>query len=178
MKSEEKPEKARISQENYKNIKKLILQEQNKENRNEPTSKSYYHIMKEIEKEQKGNENGKKNSKAEYSNLTEKIYSNNSTKLGNYYNKNHNDLLLYGSKKYDLFTVRTLVKEMAKYKKKVLNKIKENKKNTNGCKNYAFESCDEKVILTPLAEREKEKNEMGDLEKKNFDEIERCGVVN
>ena len=178
MKSEENEEKSILAKENYKNIKKLILQEQKNGNGNNGPSKNYMRLMKEIEKEQKGNENAKKNSKAEYTNLTEKIYSNNSTKLGNYYNKNHNDLQLYGSKKYDLYTVRTLVKEMAKYKKKVLNKIKENKKNTNICKNYAFESCDEKVILTPLAEIEKEKNEMEEFEKKKFDEIERCGVVN
>ena len=66
---------------------------------------------------------------------------------------------------------------MGRYKNKVIEKIKKNKKNTNVLKNYTFESFDEKVILTPLAENDKEKNEMEKLEKKKFDEAERCGVV-
>jgi len=142
----------------------------------ETTSMNYFRIMKEIEREQKSQERTKKDSKPTYKNLTEKIYSNNSTKLGNYYNKNQKDLLLYGSKKYDLYNIQRLVKEMGRYKSKVIKKIQENKKN-NVCKNYALESCDEKVILTPLAENEKEKNEMENLEKKKFDEAQRCGVV-
>ena len=40
-----------------------------------------------------------------------------------------------------------------------------------------LENCDEKMILTPLAETEIEKHEMEKLEKKKFDEAERCGVV-
>ena len=156
--------------------KKKITKNPKKEDEYETTSMSYFRIMKEIEREQKSQERTKKDSKPTYKNLTEKIYSNNSTKLGNYYNKNQKDLLLYGSKKYDLYNIQRLVKEMGRYKNKVIKKIQENKKN-NVCKNYALESCDEKVILTPLAENEKEKNEMENLEKKKFDEAQRCGVV-
>ena len=177
MKSEEKEENKIAIPQNYRNIKRVILQEQCKDNDIDKNQMNYFHIMKEIEKEQQEKENSKKNPKIEYNNLTEKIYSNNSAKLGNYYNENQKELLLYGSKKYDLYSVRSLVKEMDKYKNKVIKKIKQNKKSPNSCKNYAFESCDEKVILTPLAETEKEKNEMEKLEKKKFDEAERLGVV-
>jgi len=156
--------------------KKKLPKNQKIEDEWETTSMNYFRIMKEIEREQKSQERTKKDSKPTYKNLTEKIYSNNSTKLGNYYNKNQKDLLLYGSKKYDLYNIQRLVKEMGRYKSKVIKKIQENKKN-NVCKNYALESCDEKVILTPLAENEKEKNEMENLEKKKFDEAQRCGVV-
>ena len=156
--------------------KKKIKKNPKREDESETTSMSYFRIMKEIEKEQKSQERIKKDSKPTYKNLTEKIYNNNSIKLGNYYNKNQKDLLLYGSKKYDLYNIQRLVKEMGRYKNKVIKKIQENKKN-NVCKNYALESCDEKVILTPLAENEKEKNEMENLEKKKFDEAQRCGVV-
>ena len=177
MKTEIKEEKIKSSPQNYRNIKRVLLQEQNKESEIDKNQMNYFHIMKEIEKEQQANGHSKKDSKIEYNSLTEKIYSNNSAKLGNYYNQNQNDLLLYGSKKYDLYTIRTLVKEMDKYKNKVIKKIKQNKKSPNSCKNYEFESHDEKVILTPLAESEKEKNEMEKLEKKKFDEAERLGVV-
>ena len=178
MNSEEKTEKEQLSQDNYRNIKKILLQEQNKDNSDLEKSKmNYFRMMKEIEKEEKSKNHSKQNSKMGYKSLTEKIYSNNSAKLGDYYNKNQNDLLLYGSKKYDLFSIQRVVKEMDKYKKKVLTKIKENKKSPNPCKNYDFENCDEKFILTPLAEPEKEKNEMEKLEKKKFDEAERLGVV-
>ena len=156
--------------------KKKITKKPKIEDECETTSMSYFRIMKEIEKEQKSQERIQKDSKPTYKNLTEKIYSNNSIKLGNYYNKNQKDLLLYGSKKYDLYNIQRLVKEMGRYKSKVIKRIQENKKK-NVCKNYALESCDEKVILTPLAENEKEKNEMENLEKKKFDEAQRCGVV-
>jgi hypothetical protein len=38
-------------------------------------------------------------------------------------------------------------------------------------------NCRDKVDLTPMAENEKERNEMKNLEKKNFDEAERTAVV-
>ena len=139
---------------------------------------NYFRIMKEIEKEEEGSkQNIKRPSKLAYDNLTEKIYLNNSSQLGNYYDENKSELFLYGSKRYEFLTIKRLVKEMGKYKNKVIAKIKENKKNTNVLRNYTFESCDEKVILTPLAENDKEKNEMEKLEKKKFDEAERCAVV-
>ena len=139
---------------------------------------NYFRIMKEIEKEEEASKQKiKRTSKPAYDNLTEKIYLNNSSQLGNYYDENKSELFLYGSKRYEFLTIKNLVKEMGKYKNKVIAKIKENKKNTNVLKNYNFESCDEKVILTPLAENDKEKNEMIKLEKKKFDEAERCAVV-
>ena len=177
MESEESTSKPILTSEKIKNINKNNLDNRKKEIGSEISSINYFKIMKEVEKEQKYRERNKKNAKIEFNNLTEKIYSNNSVKLGNYYNNNQEDLLLYGSKKYDYLKIQRLVKEMGKYKKKVLKKIKENKKNTNVGKNYAFESCDEKVILTPLAEKEKDKNEMEKFEKKKFDEAERIGVV-
>ena len=70
-------------------------------------------------------------------------------------------LKLYGSKKFDDLTIQKLVKEMRKYKSKVVKKINENKNEKAG-KNYGFESCDEKVILTPLASREKENTNFTD----------------
>ena len=167
-----------LTPDGKKFTKKKVSHKAKKENEYETTCMNYFRIMKEVEKEQKGQER-KRNPKILFKelNLTEKIYSNNSTLLGNYYDQNQKELLLYGSKKYEFLTIKRLVKEMGKYKSKIIKKIKENKKNTNVCKNYALESCDEKVILTPLAENEKEKNEMEKLEKKRFDEAERCGVV-
>ena len=158
--------------------KKRPLRRLDKESDYQTTpSINYFRIMKEIEKEESSKEKIKKTSRPTYDNLTEKIYLNNSSQLGNYYDENKKELFLYGSKRYEFLTIKRLVTEMGKYKKKVIEKIKENKKNTNVCKNYTFESCDEKVILTPLAENDKEKNEMEKLEKKKFDEAERCGVV-
>ena len=134
--------------------------------------------MKEIEKEQKIRESPKKYNKINTYNLTEKIYIKNSKKVENYYDKNKDDLLLYGSKRYDLLTVQKLVKEMDKYRPKVLSKIKEDKNKINKAKNYNFESCDEKVILTPLAQTEKKnKNISESLEKKKFEDAQRSGVV-
>ena len=157
-------------------IKNYSFDKEKKENLDEISSLNYFKI-KGMEKEKNYHENNRKENNPEYRNLTEKIYSSNLAKLGNYYNNNQKDLLLYGSKKYDYLEIQRLVKEMSKYKNKVITKIKENKKNKNVCKNYAFESCDEKVILTPLAERDSNKNNMEKLEKKKFDEAERCGVV-
>ena len=159
--------------------KKRSLKRLDKENDYQTTPYiNYFRIMKEIEKEEEGSkQNIKRPSKLTYNNLTEKIYLNNSSQLGNYYDENKSELFLYGSKRYEFLTIKRLVNEMGKYKNKVIAKIKENKKNTNVLRNYTFESCDEKVILTPLAENDKEKNEMEKLEKKKFDEAERCAVV-
>jgi len=108
-------------------------------------------------------------------NITELIYSKNSKKLGNFYDKNKNDLLLYGSSKYDVLTMDKLVNEMGNNKSKVINKIKEN---THNNKNDKFSNlADNKVILTPLCENEKERTDMETLEKKKFDEANRIGVV-
>ena len=155
--------------------------EEKKQEEEEKNSINYFKIMKEIEKEQKGKdrESQTKNSnKLEVFNLTEKIYAKNSEKLGNYYKNNKNNLLLYGSKKYDLLTIQKLVKEMSKYKSKILKKINENKKIVNKAKDYNFESSDEKVILTPLALSDKKNKNISDsLEKKKFEEAQRSGVI-
>ena len=58
--------------------------------------------------------------------LNEKIYSNNSKKLGEYYTKNKEDISLYGSKKYDLLTVDNLVQEMKQYRNSIIEKMKQN----------------------------------------------------
>ena len=141
-------------------------------------STNYFRIMKEVEKEQKSGESPIKYNKIVPYNLTEKIYAKNSEKVGKYYDKNKDDLILYGSKRYDLLTIQKVVKEMSKYRSKVLKKIKNDKKSVNKAKNYNFESCDEKVILTPLAQTEKKnKNISESLEKKNFEDAQRSGVV-
>ena len=130
---------------------------------------NYFKILKEIEKEEKNKESDIKNNKLNLHNLTEKIYLRNIDKIGKYYKKNENDIKLYGSKKYDDLTIQKLINEMGEYKSKVIKKITENKKNEKAGKNFGFESCDERVILTPLAEREKEdKNFSESLEKKKF----------
>jgi len=102
-----------------------------KEKEFETTSMSYFRIIKELEKqnsEQKlSQELKKKEQKPKKSNLTELIYEKNSKKLGNYYNENQNNLLLYGSSKYDVLTMDKLVKEMGNYKSRIISKINENK---------------------------------------------------
>ena len=137
---------------------------------------NYFRIKKEIEKEQNSEEKPRKSNKE---NLTEKIYLLNSEKLGKYYYDNKNNLLLYGSKKYDLLTIKRLVKEMSKYKSKVLKKISEDKKHPNKVKDFGIDSCDDKAILTPLADSDKKKNKnmSESLEKKNFEEAQRSAVV-
>jgi len=109
---------------------------------------------------------------------------NNSIKLGNYYNKNKNDLLLYGSSNYDVLEMDKLVEEMGNYKSKIINKINENHNKNKKIKNSQiddiiddYDSANNKVILTPLAENEKERREMETLEKKKYDEAKRIGVV-
>ena len=140
---------------------------------------NYFRIKKEIEKEQNSEEKPRKSNKENPLNLTEKIYLLNSEKLGKYYYDNKNNLLLYGSKKYDLLTIKRLVKEMSKYKSKVLKKISEDKKRPNKLKDFGIDSCDDKAILTPLADSDKKKNKnmSESLEKKNFEEAQRSAVV-
>ena len=151
----------------------------------EKTSMSYFRIIKELEKqnnEQKLNkELTKKEPKPKQKNLTETIYINNSKKLGNYYNKNKNDLVLYGSSKYDGLTMDKLVDEMGNYKSKVINKINEKNKKIKNSEIVDiiddYDNSHNKIILTPLAENEKERREMETLEQKKFDEAKRIGVV-
>ena len=149
-------------------------------------SNSYFRIIKELEKQNSiqkfSEEMKKKEAKPKQRNINELIYINNSKKLGNYYNKNQNDLLLYGSSKYDVLPMDNLLKEMGQYQSKVINKINENKvaKKKNSEINEIIEDYDtikNKTILTPLAENEKDRSEMETLEKKNFDEAKRLGVV-
>ena len=148
-------------------------------------SNSYFRIIKELEKQnssQKFAEEAKKKEKPKQKNINELIYAKNSKKLLNYYNKNQNDLLLYGNSKYDVLPMDNLLKEMGQYKSKVINKINETKsnKNKNSQINEIIEDYDtinNKNILTPLAENEKERSEMETLEKQNFDEAKRLGVV-
>ena len=154
----------------------------------ETTSVNYFRLLKEMEKQdsdQKLNEELKQKDqkKQKKKNLNEIIYEKNSKKLGNYYNKNKNDLLLYGSRKYDIVSMDKLLKEMGQYQTKVINKINENKflKSSNNSEIDDivddYNNCKNKVILTPLAENEKERDEMENKEKKDFDEAKRMGVV-
>ena len=153
-----------------------------KESDVESTSLNYFRIVKELEKQKTLQDLSKKDNKLQ-KNITELIYSNNSKKLGNFYDKNKNDLLLYGSSKLDVLTMDKLVNEMGNNKSKVINKIKEN---TQYNKNDIYSNLNNiddsdnnknKVILTPLCENEKERTDMETLEKKKFDEANRIGVV-
>ena len=77
-------------------IKYYSFDKEKKENLDEISSLNYFKI-KGMEKEKNYPENNRKEINPEYRNLTEKIYSSNLAKLGNYYNNNQKDLLLYGS---------------------------------------------------------------------------------
>ena len=153
-----------------------------KESDVESTSLNYFRIVKELEKQKTVPNLSKKDNKLQ--NITELIYSKNSKKLGNFYDKNKNDLLLYGSRKFDVLTMDKLVNEMGNNKSKVINKIKENtqynKNDIYSNLNNIVDDSDNnknKVILTPLCENEKERADMETLEKKKFDEANRIGVV-
>ena len=153
-----------------------------KESDIESTSLNYFRIVKELEKQKTVPNLSKKDNKLQ--NITELIYSKNSKKLGNFYDKNKNDLLLYGSRKFDVLTMDKLVNEMGNNKSKVINKIKENtqynKNDIYSNLNNIVDDSDNnknKVILTPLCENEKERADMETLEKKKFDEANRIGVV-
>ena len=133
-------------------------------------SKNYFHINKEYESNQNNNQ---KNNRV-INSLTEKIYSDNSKKLGEYYRKNKEDISLYGSKKYDLLTVDNLVQEMKQYRNSIIEKIKQNPSKYK-LKNFGLKNSNENLILTPLAEKERSK--MGNNEKELFNQAERRGVV-
>ena len=185
-----KSEKQQLQKNKELKTKKKILPKPKETKLENPAinSMNYFRIIKELEKQnsnQKYSEElRKKNPKQKQRNINELIYSKNSKKLGNYYNKNQNDLLLYGSSKYDVLPMDNLLKEMGQYKSKVINKINENKNHKNSKKNSEinelieeYDNCNNKVILTPLAETEKDLSEMETLEKANFDEAKRLGVV-
>ena len=155
-----------------------------KESDVESTSLNYFRIVKELEKQKSLQNLSKEMSKKDNKNITELIYSKNAKKLGNFYDKNKKDLLLYGSRKFDVLTMDKLVNEMGNHKSKVINKIKENTHNNKSdiisSLNNIEDNCDNnnnKVILTPLCENEKERTDMETLEKKKFDEANRIGVV-
>ena len=140
------------------------------------TSKNYFRLYKEYEANPNiinSNITTKKNSKI-INSLNEKIYSDNSKKLGEYYIKNKEDLILYGSKKYDLLTIDKLVQEMKQYKNSILKKINQNP-NKFKLKNYGLQNSNQNLILTPLAQKERSK--MGSNEKELFNLAERRGVV-
>ena len=164
------------SQYNKKNNNKNINVTEKKKI---PKSKNYFSLYKDIESNPFNpyNTSYKKNPNKEDipgNSLNEKIYSNNSKKLGDYYQKNKEDIILYGSKKYDLLTVDNLVEEMEQYKNTVIEKIKQNPNKFKN-RNYGLKSQDDNLILTPLAE--KERSNMANNEKDLFNEAERRGVV-
>ena len=178
-----KSEKAKQTKK-LKSKKKNILKTEKSDS--EMISANYFRIINELEKQnsekQFSSEISKRESKPKQKNITELIYSNNSKKLGNYYNKNRNDLLLYGSRKYDVLTMDKLLNEMGNYKSKVINKINENKNRNKSFSDIEtiienYEINHNKAILTPLAENEKERREMETIEKKKYDEAKRIGVV-
>ena len=154
------------------------------------TPTNYFRLLKEMEKE-----NNKKkllhdlkdeqnNNKKQKTNINELIYNKYSKNLSNYYNKNQENLVPYGSSKYDVLPMNELIKEMGTYKERVINNLINNENSQEKIKksklgkiisNYV--NCNDKVTLTPLAQNDKNFNEMEILEKKKFDEAERTGVV-
>ena len=168
---------------NYYSENKINLNKSSNNNsqihdsKNIHTSKNYFKLYKEIENSQNNSfkkQKNKNNPKMPPNSLNEKIYSNYSKKLGDYYHKNKEDLYLYGSKKYDLLAVDNLVEEMKQYKSTIIENIKQNQNKLKN-KNYGLESNDDSLILTPLAE--KERSRMGNNEKEQFNAAERFGVV-
>ena len=140
-------------------------------------SKNYFRLYKEYETNPNNINNNNNNQIQKYkklNSLNEKIYENNSKKLGEYYTKNKEDLFLYGSSKYDLLTVDNLVQEMKQYRNSIIEKIKQNP-NKYKLKNYGLKNSNANMILTPLAEKDRSK--MGNNEKELFNLAERRGVV-
>ena len=139
-------------------------------------SKNYFRLYKEYESNPNNmnNNNQIQKTKKIKNSLNEKIYENNSKKLGEYYYKNKEDIFLYGSSKYDLLTIDTLVQEMKQYRNSVIEKIKQNP-NKYKLKNFGLKNSNANMILTPLAEKERSK--MGNNEKELFNLAERRGVV-
>ena len=173
-----------MNSENKKELSKNKDQNKFKKKKidDEKNDLNFFKVMKEVEKEQKSKESPAKTIKITSNNLTEKIYLNNSDKLGNYYNTNKNELKLIGSKKFKDVNILKLIEVMKKNNPKMLEKIKEYRNKKKQVKNFGFESCDEKIMLTPLAQTEKEEKEFKNLsenmEKKKFEEAQRRGVVN
>ena len=137
-------------------------------------SKNYFRLYKEHESNPTISQTAYNNNNKVINSLNEKIYSDNSKKLGEYYSKNKEDISLYGSKKYDLLTVDNLVQEMKQYKNSIIEKMKLNPSKFK-LKNYGLKNSNANLILTPLAEKERSK--MGNNEKELFNLAERRGVV-
>ena len=137
-------------------------------------SNNYLSSYKEYETNPNNNINNNSNNHNIKNSLNEKIYANNSKKLSEYYSKNKEDIILYGSSKYDLLTVDNLVQEMKQYKNSIIKKIKQNP-NKYKLKNFSLKNSNSNMILTPLAEIERSK--MGNNEKELFNLAERRGVV-
>ena len=132
---------------------------------------NYFRLMKEIEKETARKKlyheiKPKKDfNKMQSKNLTELIYNKNSKELGNYYDKNQENITLYGSSRYDSLPVNHLLKEMGTYKERIINNLTKGKEEEKQYENSKigkivtnYSNCRDKVILTPLAENEKERN--------------------
>ena len=169
---------------------KIKTSKNNKEKGLDKLPLNYFRLKRELEKENEKNKliqdlNPKKDSekntnKKPKQNLNELVYDKYSQQLREYYDKNQEDLTLIGSSKYEGLPMEKIIKEMGTYKERVLNKKKidenlqkDKEKNNkshiyNIVTNYA--NCQDKLTLTPLAETEKEENEMNELEKKNFEE--------
>ena len=187
MKSEKKQRRSKVKETIAKNKNKIEIDL-------DKTPLNYFRLLKEMEKEKLQKElnqdmtDENQNNKKETKTINEKVYNKNVKKLGDYYNKNKDELILYGSHKYESLPMNNLIKEMGNYKKRVVDLFLNNNENNENkekkeesskisdiVKNYA--NCRDKVILTPLAINEKERSEMKKSEKKDFDEAERTGVV-
>ena len=151
---------------------------------------NYFRLRKEIEKEnlrnklqqdlklkpnpeKKEQETPNKKSKQ---NINELIYNKYSKAVSKYYDKNQDNITLIGSSKYEELPINEVVKDISKsYKERVV----ENNKSLNEIKNKDYDrvknyiNCLAIATLTPLADNEKDKNDMNDLEKKKFDESQR-----
>ena len=158
----------------------------------ENTSPNYFTLLKDIENDYSKNKIYQEFTPREIyvkkptKRINESIYNNNAKILGKYYSKNRDDLSFYGSSKYNTLSMNDKVKKIitTSYKEGVIDNLlkdengqKENgnSKEENVVANYV--NSKDKVILTPLAENEKEINKMENLEKENFREAERAGVV-
>ena len=178
-------------QRNSEKIKSTKTLNKNKTKEDiDKTPTSYFKLIKELEKEEKNKKltqdlKQKEDNKKKPININQSIYSKYSKNLENYLNQNQEDLNLYGSSKYDSLPVSNYLKEMDNHKDRVMNRnFKEPNPKEKDLKDSKIikilnnhVNCRDKVDLTPMAENEKERNEMKNLEKKNFDEAERTAVV-
>ncbi len=69
-----------------------------------------------------------------------------------------------------------LVEEMKEYKNNVIRKIRQSQNKYRNI-DYRLKRKDNNLILTPLAEKEKEKSLMGRIKKEQFNTAERIGVA-